>query len=465
MSRRLAIGTLMAAGTAFVPARGAEAGLRAPRIIDASAYGVMADGETDDAPALRRAVAALGPDTVLRLPAGTIALGSAGWAGISIERLERARIEGNSTTLRWLARPAQSTAGFGPTGLRLHECRDVVVAELRIDGNGVDCIGLGLDTCTACTIRAVEAYAHGGAGPHSSAGQFASSRGSSNCWKDCVARDATPGSRVRGFYLGNANDGWGDADLRIEGCVARRNSATGFAIEAVRMTCSGSLAEWNGGAGFTSSSAAGSPSSDHVFQGNIARSNAFHGWQTDVYGPSVERISLIGNLFGDNTFSGAFCHKGRSVSLVGNVVTGNGRDTASAGIAIETSERVTVANNTLEGDTVHGVCIGIHAPGSRVSDLIITGNLCHGAASRTLWIEATDAGSSIARVVVSGNIIRGGSHGIYLGTGARGAAVDDVVLANNIVAETSTAGFMLRDHVPGQSLRVRATGNSWNDTG
>jgi hypothetical protein len=230
LSRRFAIGTLLTAGTAFTPALGTDARETVRGVIDASAYGVVADGKIDDAPALIRAVAAMSNGSVLRLPAGTIALGSSGWTGILIHRLTRIRIQGNGTVLRWLARPSQSTAGFGPTGLRLHECQNAVVADIAIDGNGVDCIGLGLDTCTSCVVRGVEAYAHGIAKQAFGAGQFVSSKGTDNRWQACVARDAAPGSQIRGFYLGNANSGWGDTDLRIEGCVARRNSATGFAI-------------------------------------------------------------------------------------------------------------------------------------------------------------------------------------------------------------------------------------------
>ena len=420
----------------------------------------MADGSTDDAPALIRAVTAMSNGSVLELPAGTIALGSAGWSGILLRRLNHVRIQGNATTLKWLAQPSQSTAGFGPTGLRLHECHAAVVADIAIDGNGMDCIGLGLDTCTSCVVRGIEAYAHGVARQSSSAGQFASSRGTGNRWQACIARDATPESQIRGFYLGNANSGWGDSDLRIEGCVATQNTATGFAIEAVRMTCVNCVSESNGGAGFTSSTANGSPSSDHVFQGNVARRNAFHGWQTDVYGPNAERILLSGNIFSDNAFSGVFCHKGTIVSVAGNVITGNGRDTASAGIGVSMSSGVTVSDNLIEGDATHGVCVGFNYPANRVSDVIIANNQCRGSASRAVWIEASEPSSSLQRVVASSNIVSGGSHGFYLGTSAAGAVLDDVTIANNIVHRAEAASYFIVDHAPAQSTNVRLIGNT-----
>jgi len=460
LSRRLAIGTLLGASAAVISSHGKGAAEPTRKVIDASAFGVVADGISNDAPALDRAVAALSDGCVLNLPAGAIALGAAGWLGISIQRLNDVRIQGNCTVLKWLAAPSQSTAGFGPTGLRLHECRNVVIAEIAIDGNGVACVGLGLDGCTWCVVREVEAYAHGAASEDSSAGQFASSRGSYNRWFACIARDATPGSKVRGFYLGNANKGLGDTDLRIDGCTASRNSATGFAIEGTRVICADCTSENNGGAGFTSSTADGSPASDHIFQGNIARANAFHGWQTDVYGANAERVVLTGNILSDNAFSGVYCHKGTAISIVGNVIAGNGRDTASAAISVTMSNRVTLSNNIIEGDAVHGVCVGVVFKANIVRDMIIANNLCRGSTSRTIWIEAADPESSLQGIVASGNIISGGSHGIYLATSAAGAALDAVTLSNNVVERTTAASYLISDHSFGQSTNMRFAGNS-----
>jgi hypothetical protein len=272
ISRRSALGGLLATGALAAPGPNEPPAPRRARI-DAAAHGVRADGSTDDAPALQRAVAALTDDSVLSLPTGVIALGSPGWSGIALERLRNVHIEGNGAVLKWLAAPRQALGPFGPTALILRECHGTRVCDLELDGNGVACIGLGLDSCESCTIRLVEAYAHGA--PPGGLGQLASCRGVGNRWLGCIARDSTPGSQFRGFYLGNANPGWGETDLRIEGCSARNNDATGFAIGAVRLTCNASTAVGNGGAGFISGTAPGSPSIDHVFVGNLAQRNRF----------------------------------------------------------------------------------------------------------------------------------------------------------------------------------------------
>ena len=373
LSRRAVLGRLLGAGAGLIFIGSSKA--RAPKltIVDARTYGIAADGRTDDAQALAKAVAAMVQGCVLALPPGTIALGSSGWPGILIGRLQDVRIQGHSTILKWLARPSQSTSGFGPTGLRLFECQNAVVADIAIDGNGVNCIGLGLDTCTSCIVQGVEAFAHGTPDPASGGGQLASSRGDRNSWRACVARDSTPGSQTRGFYLGNANSGWGDAGLTIEGCAAMRNTATGFAIEAAGMICSGCVSEHNGGAGFTSSTANGSPSSDHLFRGNVARANVFHGWQTDVYGPNAERIALLGNVFSDNAHSGVYCHKGTNVSVLGNVISGNGRRTSSAAISVSRSSGVAISNNIIEGETA---CIALN---NQASEILVAGNVCRGS--------------------------------------------------------------------------------------
>lgn len=460
MSRRLALGGILAAGGAMVPGRESVGkGTAANAVIDASTYGVVADGATDDAPALSRAVAALTSNSLLVLPAGVIALGSPGWPGICLQRLNNVRVQGNGAVLKWMAVPTQSTGPFGPTGLRLQECVGAVISGLDIDGNGLDCIGLGLETCTSCIVSEVEAYAHGGMRP-SGLGQLVSCKGSGNTWVSCCARNSTRGSQYRGFYLGNGNSGWGETDLRIEACSANDNDATGFAIGATRLVCIGCSADANAGAGFISGSAPGAGSFDHLFVGNISRRNAFHGWQTDVYGPSVERIVLTGNNFSDNAFCGALCNKGTDVSICGNVMSGNGAPTGSGTIEISMSENVIVSDNLIEGDAKHGICISVGFFANKVSDLIIANNRCAGSASKTVWLEARDDAASLTRIVFSGNIVTGGSYGLYFGTSSPGARINDVIVCNNIIDNGSIASYSIFDASSGQSKNIRLTGNS-----
>jgi hypothetical protein len=80
--------------------------------------------------------------------------------------------------------------------------------------------------------------------------------------------------------------------------------------------------------------------------------------------------------------------------------------------------------------------------------------------SKTIWIEASEASTSLQRVVASGNIISGGSHGIYVGTAAAGAVMDSVTIANNIVDQSRTASYFISDHAFGQSTNVRLVGNA-----
>jgi parallel beta-helix repeat protein len=226
------------------------------------------------------------------------------------------------------------------------------------------------------------------------------------------------------------------------------------------MICVNCVSENNGGAGFTSSTANGSPSVDHVFQGNVAQMNAFHGWQTDVYGPNAERVVLTGNIFSDNKNCGVYCHKGTNISVVGNIINGNGAGTATAAVSLSMSNSITVSNNIIEGDATHGKCIVFNFAGNKVSDVIIADNLCRGSASKTIHIEASDTMTALQRVIASGNIINGGSHGLYVGTSAPGAVLDTVTLVNNIVGNATTASYLISDHALGQSTNVRLVGNT-----
>ena len=457
-SRRFAVGGLFAAGTSMLPIRG-EGKEQRGHVVDASDHGVTADGVTDDAPALSQAIAAMNNGSMLVLPAGEVALGSPGWTGIAFRRLKGIRIQGNGTTLKWLSAPTQATSPFGATGLLLRDCHGASIAELRINGNGVNCIGLGLENCSSCVVREVEAFAHGSAG-RSGLGQLVSCKGSGNTWLSCIARDSTPGSQFRGFYLGNGNSGWGETDLRIQSCAANNNNATGFAIGADRLICMGSTADGNAGAGFISGTAKGSGSFDHLFVGNISRRNAFHGWQTDVYGPNAERIVLTGNDFSLNTHCGVYCHKGSNVSICGNVISGNGAPTGAGAVEISMSENVTVTDNLIEGDPVHGTCISTGFYANKITGLIIVNNHCKGFAGKTLWLEALDDSSALKAIVVSGNILRGGSHGIYAGCATRGARIEDLNISNNIVEAASVASYFISDATPGQSTGLRLAGNA-----
>lgn len=458
-SRRHALAAIFAAGSAAIPVHAGTVEKPPGGLINPSDFGVVADGTTDDGPALRRAFAAMKHGSLIMLPAGTIALGASGWTGISLEHLENICIQGNATTLKWLALPSQATGPFGPTGLRLLSCRNALICDVRINGNGIDCIGLGLDSCERCVVRGVEAFAHG-AMHGSGLGQLASCRGRDNTWLDCSSRDSTRGSQFRGFYLGNGNSGWGETDLRIQGCSATDNDATGFAIGAAGLICISSRAVNNAGAGFISGTAKGSGSTDHLFVGNISRRNAFHGWQTDVYGPNAERIVLSANNFSENAHCGALCHKGTDITICNNVFLDNGETTGAGTIEISSSNNVIITDNIIRGDATHGVCISTALHRNRVNDVIIANNRCTGSASKTIWLVSLESDSSLTRINCNGNIMMGGTHGIYIGTSAPGAIVDDINVSNNVVSGNSVASFALTDYSPGQSTNVRFMGNS-----
>jgi parallel beta-helix repeat protein len=453
ITRRIAVGTLLAAGAAGIPAKRSFAS-GTNKVIHATSYGVVADGVTNDAPALTSAIAAMSSGYVLVLPAGTMALGSGGWVGILFSGLSHIWIQGNDTAIKWLSTPSQQTGPIGPTGLRIYNCNRAVVSGISINGNAIGCIGLGLDTCTSCSVSQLEAYGHAGNG------QFAACKGTGNTWISCSAHDSVAGSACRGYLLGNGNSGWGETDLTVERCSAQNNDATGFALEGVRVICVNNLSENNKGAGFASSTATGSPSTDHLFLGNIGRQNIFHGWQADVYGPNATRIVLSGNNFSHNTFSGIYCAKGTDVTVTGNVLSNNGSTNGASAIVLYDSNDVIIANNIVEGDATYGVCISSAFPSNTLSDVVITNNRCVGATSNTFWLETVDSSSSLRRVVISCNVVHGGACGLWLGTAATGGVIDTVTVSNNIFESGTSASYSFHDASVGQSTNLRLTGNA-----
>jgi hypothetical protein len=95
-----------------------------------------------------------------------------------------------------------------------------------------------------------------------------------------------------------------------------------------------------------------------------------------------------------------------------------------------------------------------------VSDVIIANNRCTGSASKTIWLASLESDSSLTRINCNGNIVVGGTHGIFISTSAPGATVDDINVSNNVVSGAAVAGFALTDYAPGQSTNVRFLGNS-----
>lgn len=457
-SGRRSFGRMLAMGAATVSTQGAPEAASGDRMVRLGSLSEASDAAAQNTEALARAFSALRDGQTLVLPGGVVRVGTHAWEGLSLQRLRRVRIVGNGTTLIWTERPRQVAAAFGPTALRLRGCQNVIVEDLCLDGNGLDCIGIGLEDCSGCTIATVEAYGHGSE-TVTGLGQFVSCRGRSNRWVDCTARDSTRGSQYRGFYLGNSNSGWGEHDLRIEGCRAERNDATGFAISAIGLHCSASLSAGNAGAGFTSSTAPGSGSADHIFSGNVARENGFHGWQTDVYGPNVERVVLTGNQFSGNRHCGVFCHKAVNVSVTGNLISDNGADTGAAGIQISSSTGVAVTANTIRTAGPQGSCVSTAVENSAVADLAISGNNCVAAASIALRIEARESGASVRRVSVTGNVVAGSPHGLHIGASAAGASVEDVVISNNVLRGDGAEGIAFVDFGKRQSTRVSFIGN------
>ena len=454
LSRRMVMGTLLAAGGLALPAKRAYAGAATNNVIYASSYGVVADGVSNDAPALQNAVAAMSNGCVLVLPAGIMALGSWGWTGILVSGLSNIRIEGNATGIKWLAAPSQATGPVGVTGLRLYNCTKATISDISINGNSTACIGLGLDTCTSCVVSGVEAYAH--AGP----GQFASCKGTGNSWRHCSAHDSISGSACRGFLLGNPNSGWQETDQLVLGCSAQNNDATGFGIEGVRVLCIGNLSENNQGAGFASATANGSPSTDHSFIGNVGRANLFHGYQLDVYGPNVQRVTLIGNDFSDNVHSGIYCANGTDITITGNLLSGNGSTTAVSALVLYASDGVLVSGNMIEGDSTYGICISTAYPANVMADVAISNNRCVGVSGKTVLLEAVDGSSSLQRFTVTGNLIQGGSYGLYVRSDAYDSVIDSIVISNNIVQGASTSSYYFNDFAYGQSTNLRLTGNA-----
>jgi len=462
ISRRMAVTSLLTASALAPVTAHSRADASPGRIIRAADFGLVADGNTDDAPALLKAVAAMSHGSVLVLPPGTIALGSAGWRGVLFEGLFNIQILGEGTTLKWLALPSLATGPFRCTAFVLRNCRNASVDDLRIDGNGIDCIGFGLDTCSHCTVLRVEAFAHGATATGKAGtglGQVVSCRGTNNSWLYCHVHHSTPTSEFRGFYLGNANPGWSETDLRVHGCSATHNDATGFALGGSGLICTSCLSEDNAGAGFISGTANGSPCMDHLFVGNVARRNEFHGWQTDVWGPPAKRICLNGNVFAGNVHCGVLCNKGSGISIIGNTFIDNGSSTGAGAIGILNSSGVIISENMIEGDSVHGICIDSSKAPNITQDVLITKNLCTGSKSKTLWLEAPNEHSSLRRIVIDGNILTSGSHGLYLSSQGSGL-IEDITVVNNIASGATVADYWIGTTLASPAGRVRFLENS-----
>ena len=158
--------------------------------------------------------------------------------------------------------------------------------------------------------------------------------------------------------------------------------------------------------------------------------------------------------------SGVYCHKGTDITIVGNVLTGNGNSTGAGAVALTTSQNVIVANNMIKGDSTHGICISAKFSQNELSDVIIANNRCVGSHSKTIWLEAADSSSFIQGLLLTGNIVDGGTHGVFLATSSAGAHIQNVDVSNNLISGASEASLFLSDYAAGQSSNVRLVANS-----
>jgi hypothetical protein len=450
--RSVAITALVGLGAAAFPIGEARAaGAIGGKTVYASDFGVVANGVTNDAPALASAVAAMTNGSVLILPAGTIALGSAGWPGISISGFSDIRIIGNATIIKWLAAPSQSTGPSFPTGLRISNCDRAAVVDITFDGNNIACAGLGLNACTNTIVSRCGAHSHSGSG------QFVAAAGTGNTWDACRAWSSSPSTGTRGFWLGDSNVGYGESDLTIRNCVAKQNSGSGIVLQAVRVLCVGNRSVSNVGSGIISSTATGNPADDHSIVGNICSANSFHGYQTDVYGPSVQRLSLIANEFFDNLTSGIYLVSASHTLISDNNLRNNG---PYYEILVYMSSGVTIADNFLQGSSVAGTCISTAQAPNTCADLSIVGNRCIGSVHRTIDIYSGDSTCAVRRVSICNNLVSGGSFGISLRAASAAAVLDAVVVSGNIVSGATSAGFAIEDSSVGQTTGLRVIGNA-----
>lgn len=307
-------------------------------------YGAAANGTTDDAAKLQAAIDSLTTGGTILIK-GTVAIGSAGWTGITIANpdvsiISTSRREG----FKVLALPSQTPSDSAQPAVFKVTANRFRLSSALLDANNIAAIPLVLDGSQHSVID----------GNHIKDTNDASSHG---IYATGGVRNTVDNNFVEycgvGLRIGGGTSGSIEVNplIRNNQCIANTN--IGIFLYTDGGACSGNICKSNGHSGIWIKAAGpgsgGSQSVKTAITGNVCDQNTLYGIATaaDVGTDYVNWISIVGNQCNTNVV-GIVITKARNVICSANMCSNN----TSGGINVASDATlITCTGNTCEGTT------------------------------------------------------------------------------------------------------------------
>lgn len=424
--------SLVCSNAALGPVVGPNATVRGTNIaLNLRAFGAWMDGVTNDAVPVQDALNALQNGQELQIDK-VVVVGTNGWNGLYLTNKTNVTISalGNSAGFILAYAPTQ-TVEASVFMLRIANCSNVVIRGLSGHGSNVVSGFIGMDNCVNSTIDGCSADRFAGIAGFMIVG------GNDILIKDNIAKNGS-GASTRGFWIGNNNTGKRAKYYRVAGNIAQDNAATGFGGIHDRCTFVNNISVRNGGSGFALAGATGEQTLYSVYTGNIAVSNAFHGFQSD---PSYATnwptgVSIVGNTIQSNAVSGVYAVQCDQWTIQGNVISDNNIDGSGTGrgVQLDRAHNINIVGNTIYDSSytnMTGIYLDAQSTAASITGISIFGNNISNCID---GIKLTrNAAPGYARAItVIGNTVRGCSHGIVINFGYTNAVVIGNTSIDNI---------------------------------
>lgn len=429
-------------------------------------WGAVFDGSTNDATAIQAAITAAPTKSRIALP-GIAAIGT---AGLLVSGKTDFVIDGQEGIGGIKALGVSTQTVVGSTVLAVKSCTRCVVTGLRFDGNAIASNLIGIQDSSDSEISH-NSTTSGGTNAAIMAVGNTRNRYLHNTVQDTIGA-------ARGMWIGNTNTVELETDPLVLGNTVRSTSASGFVFVTLRGRVQGNLAEGTQGSGFTIAAAAsaGNATSRLILTGNTARTNLFHGFQSDgsVSTDRTVDVELVGNLSEQNQVAGFYVVRASGWILANNIARDNSEVGVSqaAGFSVEQSERITLTGNYAY-DSKSGASrkqsVGIdvleQAAVNGTHDVVVTGNFTYNNRDYGIAVRGVGAGT-VTGVTVTGNAAIGnGDSGIVVKEVASGD-VSGVIVSGNVATSNTTRDlrFEAKTVTVGVNSYVTSTGVGWDAT-
>jgi parallel beta-helix repeat protein len=366
-----------------------------------------------------------------------------GAAGIVIDNKSGLELTGlNVGGIKVLAESTRTLATLGKTTVAVNGGTNVHLTGLRLEGGTFVTNLLGMDRCVDCVISENRTTGGGMNAAIISVGGVRT-----KILGNVVS--STVGS-ARGYWIGNVNSVEMESDPQVEGNRCAQTTATCYVITANGGSVVRNIAEGSGGSGFAFSAAqaSGGSTSNVIVNSNIAKSNLYHGFQSDssLVTDRTRGLTFTHNLAMQNAHSGFYVVRTTDWVLSDNVA----RDNGTTGFQVEDSSQSTLNRNQACETRVgpsrtqrSGFMINSQQSTNGTRDVMLLQNVAFNHVHDGLLITNSFPGTGSNFTVDGNTLTRNGGRGLYVVPASEGG-VSHVAVSNNVATGNGAVDIEIR---------------------